>query len=340
MMKDKKSLVLTGGPVSFEGAVSIEVTPNGVHPWRIPVIHRDLFDPKLVKMASAPAGVRLTFISNTSSVILGITPPLVETDPPCVFDLLVDGKLHQRVVPSIESNVVNFMDLPVGEHLLELYLPSQYMAFAVRGLQIDADATVQRWDEHRPRIVLYGSSITHCRHAAGPSVTWPALVAQRFNLHLTSLGYGGACHLDPMVGRMIRDLPADYIGLKLGINMMILASVSDRLFGPLVTGMVKTIRDGHPETPLVIISPICHPPSETTENTAGMTLQNMRYRLAEVCEVLRGNGDSHLHYVNGLSLMGPEDIHLYADGLHPSSEGYHFLAKGWIREVAPKLGLA
>ena len=30
----------------------------------------------------------------------------------------------------------------------------------------------------------------------------------------------GNCNLDPMVGRAIRDHPADAINLKLGINMM------------------------------------------------------------------------------------------------------------------------
>ncbi len=40
------------------------------------------------------------------------------------------------------------------------------------------------------------------------------------------------------------------------------------------------------------------------------------------------------------SVMGPDDVGLYIDGIHPSSEGYRFLAAGWAREVAPKLGLS
>ncbi len=65
----------------------------------------------------------------------------------------------------------------------------------------------------------------------------------------------------------------------------------------------------------------------------------MRQRLAEACDVLQAQGDSNLHYVDGLSIMGPDDVDLYIDGIHPSAEGYRFLAKGWAREVAPKLGL-
>ena len=71
-----------------------------------------------------------------------------------------------------------------------------------------------------------------------------------------------------------------------------------------------------------------------------MTLQLMRQRLAEACDVLRAHGDANLHYVDGLSVMGPDDVGLYIDGIHPSAEGYRFLAAGWAREVAPKLGLS
>jgi hypothetical protein len=340
MAEVTQSLLLTGGEVAIEGAVSLEKTAAGLHPWRLPVARRDLFEPSVVNKASMPAGVRLTFISDTTSVLLDFAPAGVAPDPPWVFDLLVDGELHQRLAPPAEAERIHFVDLPAGAHRIELYLPSQYGPVVLRTLQIDAGASIHGWQDDRRRIVLYGSSITHCRHAAGPSETWPALVARQFDLHLTSLGYGGDCHMDPVVGRMIADLPADFIGLKLGINMMGALSASDRSFRAMAIGLIETIRDGHPDTPLAVVSPICHPPNETTENAAGMTLQRMRERLAEACELLHRHGDTNLHYVDGLRVMGPDDVHLYIDGIHPSAEGYQFLAAGWSREVAPKLGLS
>ncbi|MDP6019158.1 MAG: SGNH/GDSL hydrolase family protein [Candidatus Latescibacteria bacterium] len=339
MTDTMQSLTPIGGDVTVEGAVSIEETVDGVHPWRLPIHRRDLFEPSVVNKASMPAGVRLTFISDTSSVILGIANQGVAPDPPWVFDLLVDGELHQRLAPTPDADSIRFTDVPDGEHRLELYLPSQYAPVVIRALKVDAGATVRGWQDVRRRIVFYGSSITHCRHAAGPSETWPALVAGQFDLHLTSLGYGGDCHMDQVVGRMIADLPADFIGLKIGINMMGALSASDRSFRAMAIGLIETIRDGHPDTPMALVSPICHPPNETTQNAAGMTLQLMRQRLAEACQVLCAQGDDNLHYVDGLSVMGPNDVHLYIDGIHPSAEGYRFLAAGWAREVAPRLGL-
>lgn len=333
------TLPVAGGAVAIEGAVALETTPAGLHPWRLPLAERELFEPSLVTRASMPAGVRLAFVSDTRAVTLQVVPPGVASDPPWVFDLLVDGQLHQRVAPAADADAIAFTGIPAGEHRLELWLPSQYVPVVLRDLRVDAGAAVQPWRDEGPRFIVYGSSITHCRHAAGPCETWPALVARRFGLHLTCLGYGGDCHLDPMVGRMIRDLPADVIGLKLGINT-IGGSLSDRTFRAAAIGLVKTIRDGHPTTPIALVSPICHPPSEGEPNAVGMTLQLMRQRLAEACRALRDQGDEHLHYVDGLELMGPDAVHLYIDGIHPSAEGYRFLAQAYGRVAMPRLGFA
>jgi hypothetical protein len=332
------TLPLSGGPVSIEGAVSLEVTEAGIQPWRLPLAQRPLFEPSLIERCAAPAGVRLVFASDTSTLTLEVAAPDIVGDPPWVFDLLVDGQLHQRVTPPDDAKLIRFEAIPDGQHLLELYLPSQYVPVVLRELRIDDGAQALAVENQQSRIVFYGSSITHCRHAAGPSETWPALVARRAGLHLTCLGYGGDCHLDPMVGRMIRDLPADLIGLKLGINMMS-GSYNDRTFRAAAIGLIQTIRDGHADTPMAVVSPIYNAPRGQTPNPVGMTLELMRQRLHEACDLLRAQGDTNLHYVNGLELIGPDDEHLYVDGTHPSAEGYRFLAEAYSSKVIPQLGI-
>ena len=75
-----------------------------------------------------------------------------------------------------------------------------------------------------------------------------------------------------MVGRMIRDLPADLIGLKLGINMMS-GSCNDRTFRAAAIGLIQTIRDGHADTPMAVVSPIYNAPREQTPNPVGMSVR-------------------------------------------------------------------
>jgi hypothetical protein len=258
-----------------------------------------------------------------------------------VFDLLVDGMLHQRIVPPEDARSIEFGDLPSGEHLIELYLPSQYVQLELQTLRIDTGATAKPWIDTRPRWIAYGSSITHCRHAAGPSETWPALVAARCGLNLTCLGYGGNCHMEPMVARMIRDLPASYISLKVGINIVSPqgGSYSDRTFRAALIGLIKTIRDGHPTTPMAVVSPIHAKDRERVENPIGMSLALARQRVAEAVDVLQQHGDQHLHYVNGLDLFGSELEPYLGDGVHPNAEGYRILADRYSDLVMPALGL-
>lgn len=323
--------------VSWHGAISLEYASAGIQPWRIPVQQRDLFEPDLLPIAAEASGVRIAFTGETRELRLRTEPaPPHPAFPQWSFDLLVDGRFHQRVTHPRSTTQFDFTDIPAGSHRFELYL-YQHAPVIVRSLE--TTGPVEPWPDSRPRWVVHGSSITHCGAAAGPSETWPALVARQFDLNLTNLGYGGQCHLDPMVARMIRNLPADYISLCFGINVAGAASLSLRTFRAAVIGFLLTIRDGHPDTPILVVSPLYNPPRETTPNAVGLTLPLIRQQIAEAVATLQVHGDRHLQYLDGLELFGPDMLHHLPDQLHPDAEGYRQLALRYARLAMPKLGL-
>jgi hypothetical protein len=334
-----QSLALELGPVTFAGCVCLERCEQGVRPWRLFRQVLPLYEPGMIARAASPAGVRLTFRSNTRRLGVQVRRlPESEThDPkrPMVFDLLVDGKMHARESREAADHRVEFADLPAGEHLIELYLPQRHIV-AVSALEVDAGAAVWPHVDRRPRWVVYGSSITHCGEAAGPSETWPAIVANRFGLHLTNLGYGGNCHMEPMVARMIRDLPADYISLCVGINIMGQGSYNERTFRAGVIGLIQTIRDKHPRTPIAAVSPICSPPRETTPNRAGYTLSDTRLWVAQAVAALQEQGDDRVFAVSGLDVFGADLAQYLPDQLHPNAEGYRLLARNYSVAVMSK----
>ncbi|HEV2123154.1 MAG TPA: GDSL-type esterase/lipase family protein [Chloroflexota bacterium] len=176
--------------------------------------------------------------------------------------------------------------------------------------------------------------MTQCAAAASPTQTWTAIVARERGLNLTCFGFGGQCHIEPMVARLIRDLPADYISLCLGINVYGARSLTARTFRPAVLGFIAIVRERHPDIPLVVISPIVSAPRETEPNQAGLSLALMRQEIAEAVEALRAHGDEALHYVDGLRIFGPDLQHLQPDQVHPDAEGYRVLARNFLREVA------
>ena len=165
-------------------------------------------------------------------------------------------------------------------------------------------------------------------------------------MELVSLGFGGSALLDPFVARVMRDTPADLISIKMGINVVNADVMRKRAFTAGVHGFLDTVRDGHPDTPLLVVSPIwCglheETPGPLMPDLAGMkdgqlrfratgdpaevpfgrlTLQVVRAELARIVEQ-RAATDPHLHYLDGLTLYGAADAAELPlpDGLHPDA---------------------
>ena len=317
--------------LAWEGAVSLQKTEEWVQPWRLRFDELDLFHPPDFQLRAAmPAGVRLVFSSDTT-LVAGRVVPQAEMAP---IDLCCDGELVATAAMSAKEEF-RFEGLPAEKKLIELWLP-QFGQFRLRSLEISDGASVRSFRDRRPRWVTYGSSITHCRQAESPVYTWPAVVARARGLNLTCLGYGGQCHLDPMVARMIRDMPADYVSFCFAANVFGGGSLNARTFRPAVIGQVKTVRDGHPEIPIVVMSCICLSGREGSPNAAGWTLDAMRQEVEAAVESVRKYGDENVHYVNGKDVFGPDLAHVQPDGVHPNAEGYKLLGQNFLDKVAAK----
>jgi len=192
-------------------------------------------------------------------------------------------------------------------------------------------------DQQNRKWITYGSSITQCRDADSPSQTWPALVARKNNLDLTCMGYGGQCHLDPMVALTIRDLPSDIISLCLGINIYGASSLNERTFQPGILGFVQILREKHMDIPIIVMSPIYSPDREENPNEVGMTLQMMRSEIKNSVDILKSLGDVNIHYIDGLAVFDKQYETLLPDKLHPNNEGYSIMANNISNFLAPHL---
>jgi hypothetical protein len=320
----------------FHGAISIRRQASGaVRPWRLPVDRLALFPPDdaLPERAGKPAGVRLRGWTDASAITLEIEP----IDEPRLFDLVVDsGEEFVRGEAPAGGESVTFEGLPTGDKLVEIWL-TQSGPVAIRRMTIMGGRFDPAPDD-RPRWIHYGSSISHCSTADGPAETWPALVARRKGLDLTCLGYGGNCHLDPLVGRMIRDRAAEVITMKVGINIQGGSSLNQRTFRAMLIGFVASLRDGHPDTPIGIISALCSPPREVEPNLVNVTLPVLREFTADVVDRLKAAGDTNLYYFDGLKLFGPGLAARHMpDDVHPDGEGYRVLAGQAIDQVFSEL---
>lgn len=321
----------------FQGAISFETGDGWVRPWRLPFSLLGLFpDENLVANGGTGAGVRVRLATNSPRVVLNV----VAIEERRLFDVTIGGELLATVPCEAGAEQVAFDTLPDGEKIVELWLPQGHPV-ALRSLLVEDGTDAAPAEDSRPKWITYGSSITHCGEAHSPARTWPGLVARAHGLNLTCLGYGGQCHLDPLLAVMIRDVPADFVSLKVGVNIYGGPSLSQRTFRPAIIGFVRIIREKHPDIPIALISPICSPPRETTPNAVGITIVQMREQIRDVVSRLTDCGDGNVHYFDGLQLFGHDlaGKHL-PDDLHPNGNGYEILGRNFCKVVMKKIPIS
>lgn len=352
-----------------------ESTDRGLRPHRLPphIRARDA-DAQLALMESHPSGVRLEFVTASTRIGLELHTTRVAyrgmDRARGAVDVVVDGEFHSSTVLrggdaieldmgtessevlSGEADTVFADDLPSGEKTVEIWLPHNEQIDLI-ALHTDAEVRpLSRSDRAGETVWLhYGSSISQGSNAAHPTGIWPAVAARRAGVSLHNLGFGGSAMADPFMARLMRETPADLISVKVGINVVNLDGMRRRIFVPAVHGFLDTIRDGHPETPLLVISPTHCLIHEDTPGPGGvdpesiaegamrfiatgatgdtelgrLTLQSVREALAEVVDAR--SDDPNLHFLDGLDLFGAEDEARLPlpDGLHPVTEAHRLI---------------
>ncbi|MCQ1956990.1 GDSL-type esterase/lipase family protein [Arthrobacter sp. zg-Y826] len=363
-------------PALVRGAVELETTPRGLRPHRLPGWVRTRFpDPQLMSAEGQPSGVRLALTTTSEILAVVVHPSRVvyrgADRPRGSVDLVVDGKLLESdeltggdyvevdmptgaATPFEGPSHTSVFRLPAGEKVVEIWLPHNE---SVELVELRSDAPVAPHSSGKPVWLHHGSSISHGSNAATPAQIWPVVAAQLGGVELQNLGLGGSALVDPFTAQVMRDTPADLISVKLGINVVNMDSMRLRAFVPAVHGFLDTIREGHPETPLVLISPIfCgihedtpgpgafDPTSFGTDQVrfvatgspegvaAGqLTLRVIREALASLVE--RRAEDTNLYFLDGLSLYGADDAveHPLPDALHPDSATHQLIGERFAK---------
>lgn len=351
--------------VEIRGAVRVERTARGLLPRRATEeAFRRIPDDFMRASVGQSAGIRLAFRTAATRLELRVSgmkmTELPDTPmPPGWYDVTRDGEVVASAASTVgprfvfaferpnayrvdgPDDVLAF-DLPGDDAEFELWLP---YTDEVELLALSADAAVRPpAASDRPRWLHHGSSISHGYIASRTTATWPVIAARALGFDLTSVAYSGNALLDQLTARTIRDTPADLISLKLGINVVNGDHMRHRVFRSAVHGFLDTIRDGHPTTPILVISPINCPPVEhvpgptvavpdrtplwieslgrAEELAEGkLSLEVIRDELRAIVE-LRREWDPALGYLDGSELYGADDNARMPmpDNLHPGDD--------------------
>jgi lysophospholipase L1-like esterase len=287
-------------------------------------------------MASIPAGVRLELVADADEIEIRYSCAHAS------LGYLGGGEGHEFVVWHDGERVAQ-VDAEAGEHTVRLpvgggagrvivYLPERMgpTVLEVRGVGGSIEPAPSQ-----PRWLCYGDSIAEGWVVTTADRAWPMVAARAHELDVVNLGYAGAARGEIPSAEELAELDADVISIAHGTNCWTRTPHSTELFAAGLRTFLAIVRDGHPATPVVAVSPITRPDAESTPNRLGTTLGDLRATFEEVVRERIAAGDDRLTLVEGLPLVAPGQL---ADQIHPGDEGHEAMAAAIGPVVAGVVG--
>ncbi|MGR8011679.1 GDSL-type esterase/lipase family protein [Streptomyces hypolithicus] len=279
-----------------------------------------------VERAAVPVGVRLEFTAHGATAVdiryRAALPGPGEAlhDVAHTFALWHEGALVAETVEAPAEETVVRIPLPALSGRFTVHPPeSQYPEILglrpVKGSIAAASA--------QPRWLVHGDSITEGWWSTRPAHAWPSVAGRALGLDTVNLGHAGAGRGELAVAQQLAELPADLLTLAFGTNCWSRTPFSAPLLYETMRAFVGLLRQGHPDTPLLVLSPVLRPEAEHTANPLGATLASLRTAVEEAVLEVVSVGDDRLALLPGLDILGPEHL---ADGLHPNDAGHALMA--------------
>ncbi|MFD7443066.1 GDSL-type esterase/lipase family protein [Streptomyces sp. NPDC059909] len=277
--------------------------------------------------AALPIGVRLEFTVPDGARAVqvryrarvpGATEPLRDLAH-CFSLWRGDHWVHDSFAGPTEEATVT-IELPSGEGPFTLH-PPESQSPVILGLRGMGGTLLPA--PGRPRWVVHGDSITEGWWSTRPARSWPAAAGRALGLDTVNLGYAGAARGELPVAQQLAALPAEVLTLAFGTNCWSRIPYTAPLLYETVRAFVALVRQGHPDTPLLVLSPVLHPEAESTPNACGATLAELRTAMESAALDLASAGDGRLALLPGRGLLTADHL---ADGLHPNDAGHALMA--------------
>lgn len=165
----------------------------------------------------------------------------------------------------------------------------------------------------RAPIVAMGSSYTHGASCSRPGMPWPAQLSRRLGLDIANLGTSGICKMEQGLAHVIADTDADMFIFDTFSNPS--PEEIHKRFVP----FVKTIREKHPDTPLVFLQTFYRESSNFDLKKRKFEEDKQAAGAEELRKIMKT--DKNIYFLDP-GLYAGDDHESTADGTHPSDLGY------------------
>ncbi len=216
---------------------------------------------------------------------------------------------------ALENQQVLASSVPAGTHEYFLYLPLYNGVQSVE-IGVPSSATLYQAAPRKTKpIVFYGTSITQGGCASRPGMCYSAILGRWLDHEAINLGFSGNAKMEPEVAKLLAELDPSVYFLNALPNMNA-AEITER-----AEPFVRTIRQAHPNTPIVLVE------DRTYANSNVVAAQRQRNDTSRAAfkkayENLMKEGVKGLSYVEGEGQIG-DDGEGTVDGSHPTDLGFY-----------------
>ncbi|WP_449537907.1 SGNH/GDSL hydrolase family protein [Ferdinandcohnia sp. Marseille-Q9671] len=168
------------------------------------------------------------------------------------------------------------------------------------------------------RVIFYGTSITQGGCASRPGMSYTNILSRRINLEFINLGFSGSGKGEQEVALTIREIdrPACFV-------LDYEANATLEQYKATLVPFIETLREYHPDVPMIIVSRIRFAQDEVT----GYNEQQERREYSKTTvEKMQQQGDQHISFIDGSTLLGDHWHECTVDGIHPNDLGFMEMA--------------
>ena len=210
-------------------------------------------------------------------------------------------------VPTRETRDL-VLNMPTYDGVEELYIGLEEGAVLTHGSRYRLDKPV----------VFYGSSITQGGCASRPGNIYQNFLSRMLDIDYVNLGFSGNAKGEIPIAEYMASMDAAAYVVDYDHNAPT-ADFLEETHEP----FVRAIREGDPETPILLMSRTAIPRGPALE----VSYQRRRETIQRTCEKLRAEGDKNIYFLNGQDVY---QIHggdsCTVDGAHPNDLGFACMA--------------
>lgn len=312
---------------------------------RLPKKAKGIVRPPVWSLSKHSTGIAVRFVTDATSIkakweltSANIAMTHMAASGVSGVDLYVktdSGKWRWLAVgrPSKKENSLTLISgLIPGKREYFLYLP---LYNGVKSVEIGIPKSNQLWKaperesgKNKP-LVFWGTSITQGGCASRTGMVHTAILGRRLNRPVINLGFSGNGRMEPEVAKLVAELDASVFIIDC------LPNVTAPVVAKETEPLVKTLREAHPETPILLVEDRTYSNAYLKKSSQERHSAS-RQALQEAYQKLKKAGVKHLYYLEGESLLG-EDSEDTVDGSHPTDLGFFRQANAFEKALKPIL---